>query len=459
MRSLFFVLLIVNLALSAHADEVSFAKDVWPIFRQHCWSCHSGDKPQGALRLDAESHLRKGGENGPIVVPGKPDESSLIEQVSGDKPAMPPKQPPLGEAKVAILRRWIAAGAKIDSMPVDATATVKIPATYDYAPSITSVAYHPDGLRVACACRSEVVIVSLVDETPPIRLATGSDLVTFVEFSPDGKLLAAAGGTPAQFGELTVFDVDKKQPIAKRRLSGDTLFRGGFSPDGKQVALGSTEGAVYLVPVDEQAKLRRLELHSDWCVDVAWTVDGTKLITAGRDKTTKVASVESGELLRTIDTALERINAVVADANLAVSAGLARGMTGYTLNVALQNVEVTGSGNGARPVSRRDQYVRAFEAPPGEVLDLAVSGDRKVLAAAGRFGDIRIFTLADQRRTGAVAGVAQPVFAIALNRDGTQLVVGGKSGKLDVYELPAGKLLKSLAPVPVKNVTQAAVSR
>lgn len=433
------------------ADDVLFSRDVHPILRQHCWSCHSGPKAQGGLRFDGERHILRGGESGLLFEPGKPDESTLMDQIVGAKPAMPPKQAPLAPEKIDLIRRWIAAGGKIDVVPVDPAATVVIPKEYEYAPSITSVAISPDGKLAAAACRSEAVLVPLDGKAKPVRLATTCDLVTHVEFSPDGKLLAAAGGTPAVFGEVRFFDVATGKLVAERRLGNDTLFRGQFAPDGKQIALGGADGAAYIVPVDVKQPERRLELHSDWVVDVAWTPDGSKLVTVGRDKTTKVADVKSGQLLRTIDTLVERVNAVVADDKLAVSAGLTRAVTGYDLDVALQNVELSGAGNGARPVSRVAQYQKPFAAQAGEVLDLALSGDRKLVAAAGRYGDVRVYVLADRKPAGTVNLGAPTAYAVALNQDGTQLVVGGKSGTLNVYSLPDGKLIRSLEPVPVKK--------
>jgi hypothetical protein len=155
--------------------------------------------------------------------------------------------------------------------------------------------------------------------------------------------------------------------------------------------------------------------------------------------------------LRTIDTLVERVNAVVADDKQAVSAGLTRAVTGYDLDIALQNVEVSGAGNGARPVSRVAQYQRAFAAQPGEVLDLALSGDHKLVAAVGRYGDVRVYTFAERKPVGTVTLGAPTAFAVALNQDGTQLLVGGKSGKLDLYGVADGKLIRSLEPVPVKK--------
>lgn len=434
------------------ADEVSFSKQIWPIFRAHCWSCHSGNKPEGGLRLDVEEHLRRGGDTGKSFVPGKPEASLLLEQVSGAKPAMPPEKPSIGAENVELLRRWIAAGAKIDQMPLDPTATVVIPKIYDYAPAITSVSISPDGKRVAAACRSEAVIAALDGDAESVRLPTECDLVTHVEFSPDGKVLAAAGGTPAQFGEVRFFDVASGKSISSRRVSGDTLFRGCFAPDGKAIALGGADGAAYVVPLDESQPVRRFDLHSDWVVDVAWTPDGTKLVTVGRDKTTKVASVETGELLRTIDTSVERINAVVSDDKLAVSAGLTRALSGYQLDVALQNIELSGSGNGAKPVSRVAQYLKAFEGQPGEVLDLALSGDRRMLAAAAVTGDVRVYTFPEAKKTPLLPRATSPIFCVALNRDGSLLVTGAKSGRLDVYQISDAKLVRSIEVVPVRKV-------
>lgn len=440
----------------ATAEKLSFRRDVWPIVKRHCWGCHSGGNPKGGLNLDSVAQMQKGGESGELFTPGKPDESLLLDMISGDEPSMPPKGPPLSVAKLQILRGWILAGANDDSAANPSKLSVRIPETYRFAPAVTSVALSPDGKLLAAACRSEVVILDTEGDSPARRLPTESDLVTHVEFSPDGKLLAAAGGSPGRYGEVRFFNPADGKVVSSRRSGSDTLFRGNFSPDGKAIALGAADGAVHIVPVDSKTEVRKLDLHSDWVFDVVYTPDGKQLVSGGRDKATKVSSVETGKLLRSVDSSTEMITAVAADANFAVSGGRARTLTGYEFKIALAGIQVTGAGNGARPISRRAQYAKGFETQPGRIHDLATSGDRKLVAVAGAYGDVRVFQMADRKRMAIVTGVPSPVLAVALNSDGSRLAIGCSNGEVRLYSLPDGKQLKTLVPVPVKANQQAA---
>ncbi len=66
------------------AGSVDYLRDVKPILAKHCASCHGAAKPKGGLRLDTAAAALAGGDNGPAVVPGKGDESLLLDAVTGD---------------------------------------------------------------------------------------------------------------------------------------------------------------------------------------------------------------------------------------------------------------------------------------------------------------------------------------------------------------------------------------
>jgi len=114
-------------ATAAIADEPRqdaeiFSRDVQPILTAHCVECHGPKKQENGLRLDFGTAILRGGDNGPAVVAGKAAESLLIQAVNGTSDSvsrMPLKKPPLGEAQVAVIRRWIDGGAKV---PAESTA-------------------------------------------------------------------------------------------------------------------------------------------------------------------------------------------------------------------------------------------------------------------------------------------------------------------------------------------------
>jgi hypothetical protein len=103
---------IVFAATTVRADDRMFRERVAPILEGRCVHCHGGAKPKGGLSLVSADGLQRGGESGAVVVAGKPDESLLLDYVSGDEPEMPKGEKPLSAAEVATIREWIARGAE-----------------------------------------------------------------------------------------------------------------------------------------------------------------------------------------------------------------------------------------------------------------------------------------------------------------------------------------------------------
>ena len=115
MIRLFLFLMIAGLLAAAsptsQASDDLFSTQVAPLLERRCLMCHDAKKHKGDLSLASAKAARAGGESGEVIVPGEPDESLLIEYVSGDEPEMPQDEAPLSKEEVALLRRWIAEGA------------------------------------------------------------------------------------------------------------------------------------------------------------------------------------------------------------------------------------------------------------------------------------------------------------------------------------------------------------
>ncbi|MDB5313576.1 MAG: hypothetical protein JWO38_7778 [Gemmataceae bacterium] len=102
-----------------------FEKKVRPILAERCLVCHGPDKQKGGLRLDSRAAVLAGGERGAAVVPGKPEESSLVRAVRhGDELKMPPKDK-LPDAEIAALAEWVRLGAPWPDSQVQANPTPK----------------------------------------------------------------------------------------------------------------------------------------------------------------------------------------------------------------------------------------------------------------------------------------------------------------------------------------------
>src|SRR5438093_1810486 len=89
----------------------TFEKDIRPILKAHCFDCHGeGEKLKGGLDLRLRRLILKGGDDGPVIVPGKPNRSPLFKLV--DSGEMPKREKKLTREEVGLIKQWIAAGAK-----------------------------------------------------------------------------------------------------------------------------------------------------------------------------------------------------------------------------------------------------------------------------------------------------------------------------------------------------------
>ncbi len=115
-----FVVLLLPLHLDA-ADSPDaagiefFEKEIRPVLVDHCYGCHSAtaEKIKGGLRLDSREALLRGGENGPVLVPGQPDKSRLLTAIryTDADLQMPPKDKKLSAKQIAAIEHWIRMGA------------------------------------------------------------------------------------------------------------------------------------------------------------------------------------------------------------------------------------------------------------------------------------------------------------------------------------------------------------
>ncbi len=110
--------LVVVAALGAGAepkptpDQIQlFESKVRPLLADNCFKCHGAQKQENGLRLDSLAAMKSGGDQGPALVPGKPDESLIIRAINHDGATKMPPKTKLKDEEIAVLTQWVKIGA------------------------------------------------------------------------------------------------------------------------------------------------------------------------------------------------------------------------------------------------------------------------------------------------------------------------------------------------------------
>lgn len=306
-------LLLPRVSTAADAASPEFNKDVLPILNKYCNACHNSDDKEGKLVLDSYDSLLKGGKRGGEIVAGKADSSRLVRVLEGAEPKMPPEgnEPPK-PAELAVLKAWINAGASGPSgaapdptiLIVPEIPPTKLPARRP----ITSLSFDPKGETLALGRYGTVEIIDPSTLTTKQRLTGIRGQVNEVCFTPDNKLLIAAGGEPGLVGEIAIWKLDDENPESESKpllLRGhrDSIYALALSADGKLLASGSYDQTILLWDVASGKQLRPLTGHNGAIFSLAFARGDKILASASADRTIKLWNPATGERLDTFGQA------------------------------------------------------------------------------------------------------------------------------------------------------------
>jgi serine/threonine protein kinase len=281
---------------------------------------------------------------------------------------------------------------------------------------VRAVAFSPDSKLLAAAGDARVVTLWQPATGKTVGTLRGhTDTISGVAFRPDGRRLASASWD----GTVRVWEVAGGQTVLTFSGHGRRVLSVAFSPDGKYLASGGTGLTALVWEAETGRQVHSLGGHTDHVTCVTFSPDGKRLATGSWDKAVRVWDAATGKLVFTSAGHNSRIINVAfsPDGNRLASAGVDN------------RVMVWDPLIGAS--------VRSFRTNNGEMSSVAFSRDSSKIALAGWDKTVRLWDAASGRALFRPLSHAHFITGVAFDLDGRRLATAGWDGTVHVWNLPA----------------------
>ncbi len=301
--------------------------------------------------------------------------------------------------------------------------------------SVSSLAYSPDGKRVALGTYGQVVIYDTTTWQPVAVATAVEDSVRTVAFSPDNQTLALGCGLPAQDGLPMTWDMNPaNKPIAYPKQR-DTIEAIAFRADGKGLLCGANDNKVRYFAALPAVTGSILDEHNGRVQAVAFSPKADYIfISGGADRIVKVWDMKTMHTVVNFDQSESPVTGL-AFINESQFVGSSLDGKLYWWGVGYDAKRNQYGGYIFRTIGAHDGGVYALSPAAGGKRFITCGADKVVTVWNTDGGRVRDFK-----------DVKQLMFAVALSPDGKTAIAGGHDGLLYVWDVDGNKLLNTIVP-------------
>lgn len=300
---------------------------------------------------------------------------------------------------------------------------------------VWSLQFSPDGKVLAAGGYKEVRLIDPSTRTVLRSLPGHSGPVRCLAWSADGAQLAAGGGLPGELGEVKLwrgpFDASgPMKPMGEIKDHRDVVEGLTFAPDGRVLVTASNDERALAFGLEPRQVMGRMQDHTSRVITVGISPSGKYVATGSLDRTVKIWSAKDFKPLANIDNPGGAVYAMTFLPNDLLA------VTGEDGNLRVYRLSESRSGN-LTGVSAG--VVRTFNGTRTPLLALAACAKPAYLAAAGEDKTINVYDMGNGNRKYNLKDLPDAIYSLAISPDGSLLAAGCRDGKIRFWTLSDGK--------------------
>lgn len=313
-----------------------------------------------------------------------------------------------------------------------------LPAEVPISP-IWSIQFSPDGKHLAVGTYQWIQLWDLKAKAVIKDFEPHAGAVRCLEFSGDGKTLFAGGGLPSQEGEVRIWNVETAELIDTLSPHGDTIEAIAVSDDDSKLLTASMDAAGVVISLSDREVTETLTQHVGRILAIDYRADGKYFATGSEDKSVKVWNPQTYEVLVSFDLNDDTVYTVSfsPEENIVVSG---------SADNAIRSWRIIESRRESGEIRTEGALNRVYNGHQGPIysVDCGTWNNQVIFVSGSADALVIVWNLRSGNQEYNFNQSTDEVYAVDLSPDGQFVAAGGRDGIARIWSLADGSLIAEL---------------